>query len=118
LKANEKGLIDPWKVLFDRAYGERNEDANDLVPFWIYDVEKGYKIERRIPVLPLSKELSQLGWLKKTLVAYRSVMGQPRQEDLLEFIAQSLNDEELRKFVENSRIDLSPPGSLGRFSAE
>ncbi len=109
LKTTDQELMDPWKVLFARAYEERGQDAKGLVPYWIYDIENGYKIERRIPVLPLSKELSQLVWLKKTLVAYRSVMGQPRQEDLIEFIAQRLSDEELREFVENSRIDLSPP---------
>ena len=108
MKGTDKELVDPWEFMFDRALEERDSDSNDLVPFWIYDTDKGFKIERRIPMLPLSKELGQLGWLKKSLVAYRSVMGQPRQEDLLEFLAQKLSGEELVEFVEKSRIDLSP----------
>jgi hypothetical protein len=77
IPSNENDLMDPWQILFDRACEDRPEDKNELVPYWIFNIDKGYKIERRIPVLPLSKELGQLGWLKKTLVAYRSVMGQP-----------------------------------------
>jgi len=109
LKSAGEQLFDPWEFMFDRALEERDPDSNDLVPFWIYDTDKGFKIERRIPMLPLSKEWGQLGWLKKSLVAYRSVMGQPRQEDLLEFLAQKLSGDELIEFVEKSRIDLSPP---------
>jgi hypothetical protein len=49
--------------------------------------------------------------LKKTLVAYRSVMGQPRQEELLEFLASQLSEEEMAGFVEELQIDLSPPST-------
>ncbi|UUT36761.1 hypothetical protein [Microbacterium elymi] len=42
--------------------------------------------------------------LERTVGAYRLVMGQPRQEDLLRYIGE--RDEDL----EWMRIDLSPPG--------
>ncbi len=109
LKSSEGELDDPWEFLFVQARSDCPDGVNELYPFWIFDVDKGYKIERRIPVLPLSREIGQLEWLKKTLVAYRSVMGQPRQEDLLAFLTRRLDGDELAEFVENSRIDLSPP---------
>lgn len=100
---------DPWEQLFLRAAEEREPGQNELYPFWVFDVERGFKIERVLPLLPLSRERSRLGWLKRTLVAYRSVMGQPRQEELLEFLAARLTEEEMANFVEELQIDLSPP---------
>jgi hypothetical protein len=72
-------------------------------------MEGGYKIERQIPLLPLSREVGQLAWLKKTLVAYRSVIGQPRQQELTEFLLSRLGPDELAAFSEACSIDLSPP---------
>jgi hypothetical protein len=87
-------------------------DTNDLEPYWIFDTRGGYKIERQIPLLPLSREVGQLAWLKKTLVAYRSVIGQPRQEELTEFLLSRLSPDELAAFTKACSIDLSPrPGS-------
>jgi len=101
-------LIDPWKHLFERACHDRPADANDLEPYWIFDTKDGYKIERQIPLLPLSREIGQLAWLKKTLVAYRSVIGQPRQEELIEFMLGRLTEKELEEFSSRCAIDLSP----------
>jgi hypothetical protein len=80
-----------------------------LEPYWIFDTKGGHKIERQIPLLPLSREIGQLAWLKKTLVAYRSVIGQPRQEELTEFLLSRLSPEELAAFTGACSIDLSPP---------
>ena len=63
-------------------------------------------------LLPLSREVGQLTRLKKTLVAYRSVMGQPRQQELTEFLARRLSDEEMAEVTEKYAIDLSPPSSF------
>jgi len=106
---NNKSLRDPWRELFSKACDDRESGKNDLIPFWIYDVKGGYKIERQIAILPLSRELGRLDWLKKTLIAYRSVMGQPRQEELLEFIAKRLSKEEIEDLILRFSIDLSPP---------
>jgi len=102
-------LIDPSEHLFERACKDRPAGANDLEPDWIFDTKGGYKIERQIPLLPLSREIGQLAWLKKTLVAYRSVIGQPRQEELIEFLARQFSEEEMTEFTEECAIDLSPP---------
>jgi hypothetical protein len=108
------GPIDPWEHLFERACRDRSADANDLEPYWIFDTKGGHKIERQIPLLPLSREVGQLAWLKKTLVAYRSVIGQPRQEELTEFLLSRLSPDELATFTEACSIDLSPPSSFSR----
>lgn len=108
-----KALVDPWEQIFQKAVDERPDEDNDLVPFWVYEVEadgvEAFKIERRVPVLPLSREIDYVERLKKSLVAYRSVIGQPRQQELLEFLAARLSAEEVEQFVSTAIIDLSPP---------
>ena len=44
------------------------------------------KVERRVPMLPFSREVRRLEWLKRSLTVYRLAFGQPRQEDLLEYL--------------------------------
>jgi len=105
-------LIDPWEHLFERACRDRPQDANHLQPYWIFDTKGGYKLERQTPLLPLSREVGQLAWLKKTLVAYRSVIGQPRLQELVEFMLARLTEEELASLDRHCSIDLSPR-SLG-----
>ena len=43
--------------------------------------------------------------LQKSLAIYRMVLGQSRQEDLVAFLMNRLNNEDMDKL----RIDLSPP---------
>jgi hypothetical protein len=56
----------------------------------------------------LSREIGRMEQLRRSLVAYRSVIGQPRQQELLEFLAAHLSEEEM-EFVRSVAIDLSPP---------
>jgi hypothetical protein len=109
----DKMLVDPWQQLFEQAVEDRPVEANDLVPFWIYEVddpeERAFRIERKVPVLPLSREIGRMEQLKRSLVAYRSVIGQPRQQELLEFLSTHLSEDEIEEFVERMAIDLSPP---------
>jgi hypothetical protein len=102
-------LVDPWGQLFAQAIQDRSPGANDLEPFWIYELDGGFKIERQVPMLPLSRELGRIEQLKRSLVAYRSVIGQPRQQELLEFLSARLPTEELQRLVDEFAIDLSPP---------
>lgn len=83
------GQPDPWRVLFDAAAGDRPLGANELVPYWIYEVEGGARVERRVPMFPFSREVGKLERLQKGLAVYRLAFGQPRQEDLLRFLAAS-----------------------------
>ncbi|WCP15917.1 hypothetical protein sphantq_04407 (plasmid) [Sphingobium sp. AntQ-1] len=69
--------------MFDAARAETENDS-DLIPYWIY--EGPVKVERRVPMLPFSREVRRLEWLKRSLTIYRLALGQPRQEDLLEYL--------------------------------
>ncbi len=101
---------DPWELLFAAAKKNRPADANDLVPFWMFEAEgRGFKIEREIPVLPLSREIGRIAPLKRALALYRAVMGQPRQQELVEFLARTLDEGDLQPLMHELVVDLSPP---------
>ncbi|HLR93648.1 MAG TPA: hypothetical protein VK053_03920 [Jiangellaceae bacterium] len=69
-----------------------------MSPFWLY--EGPATIERYVPAMPLSRESRQYRRLQRTLGAYRSVMGQPRQDDLIKLMGED---------IDWPRIDLRPP---------
>ena len=94
---------DPWEASEQRAVG-----LSDLVPYWLYAVEGGAKIERHVPMLPLSRDVVRLAGLRESLALYRMVFGQPRQEDLIEFLLANVAKEDLQRYVDELRIDLSP----------
>lgn len=54
-----------------------------------------------MPVMPLSREARLYPRLQGTAGAYQFVMGQPRQDDLIEYVG---------KDADGLRIDLAPPG--------
>jgi hypothetical protein len=107
--AFENGGADPWAALFRAGEDARPPEANDLVPGWVFAPDGGARIERYVPSLPLSRERVRLSQLRRSVAAYRLVFGQPRQDDLLEYLARELTDEQLREAVEVCRIDLAPP---------
>jgi hypothetical protein len=102
------GHGDPWEELFRMAVDSRLEGLNDLYPFWVFEPPGAMKVIRYIPVMPLSRDRERLSSLSKALIAYRMVMGQPRQEDLVYYLQrrfeEDLNAEEFLKY----KIDLSP----------
>ena len=99
---------DPWVFMFDRAVETRVPGMNDIVPYWVFD-EGEAKIERRIPLLPFSKEVQKLEMLKRGLVLYRLVFGQPRQEALVAFLAANLGEGVIYKATRTLPISLEPP---------
>ena len=102
LEAGMSEGVDPWGQLLDMAVAERNDEDDEMVPYWVF--QGPAKIERLVPVMPFSQEATALPRLRKTLTAYRLAFGQPRQEELVEFLGENLSDEELGRL----RIDLSP----------
>lgn len=78
---------DPWSAMFAAAKADC-PDTNDLTPFWVYAPEGGVSIERYVPAAPLSREAARYARLLRTVGAYRLVMGQPRQEDLLRYLGE------------------------------
>jgi len=107
LKENRTDL-DPWKFLFDQGVACRLEGRDDICPFWVFETKDGVKIDRHVPCMPMSRDREKLKDLKSTLVLYRIVFGQPRQEDLVEFLKKYMDQEEIRREIYNFRIDLSP----------
>ncbi len=101
------GELDPWAVMFEAARTGRADDENDLFPFWIAP-DGDAKIERHILALPHSREQVQKASLVRSLVLYRMVFGQNRQEDLVEYLAQQLPADRVEEIVDLCRIDLSP----------
>ena len=104
LKDNSKSEHpgDPWDQLFTQASND-SPDQSDLVPYWIYE-EGDARVERRIPLMPYSREVQRLQDLIKGLANYRLVFGQPRQEDLLACLSE-LEDTEISS---EHLIDLRP----------
>ena len=107
--AGTKGERDPWASLFRTALDRRPDAQNDMVPFWIFDGPS--KIERRLPMLPLSRETTRVDDLKQSLALYRLTFGQPRQEELLEFLKRHSSEGNESAAALNRHIDLRPPAA-------
>ena len=90
--------------MFDAAVDARAADDSDIKPFWIFTRPDGAVIERYVPALPLSREAQQYRRLLRTVGAYRAVIGQPRQDDLIRYVGED---------VEWLRIDLTPTAKDG-----
>jgi hypothetical protein len=99
---------DPWQQLFDAAVAARDPEDNDLQPYWIYPLQDGASIERHVPALPLSRDVQRMAALRRSLVVYRMVFGQPRQEDLLAHLLGSMPREDLVQHLAELQIDLLP----------
>ena len=99
---------DPWDTIFEAARKARGDGENDLVPYWIYPVDGGARIERYVPSLPLTRDRQILVSLRRSLAVYRLVFGQPRQEDLVEYLLRRVPKDQLDQLVESLRINLSP----------
>ncbi len=100
---------DIWESLFQHAAREAKEEGrSEIVPYWVYRIDGGAQIERRILAPPLSREQSQAWALKRSLAVYRMVFGQPRQDDLVEYLTSRVSGEELERRMGEVKIDLGP----------
>ena len=100
--------VDLWNELFDAAAATRGSTDGEMVPYWVFH-QGPAKIERHVPVLPFSRDEAAVPQLRKALAAYRLAFGQPRQEELVEFLGADRTDEELLQLASRLRINLSPP---------
>lgn len=96
---------DIWTEMFQAAQAEKRPGQSDLVPFWCFGEDQQVKIERIIPMYPMSRDEITYERLIKILSFYRLTLGQARQEELLEYIFQECADPaELKQLF----INLSP----------
>ncbi len=109
LKGAWDGNGDPWSFMFELAKKDRPSGASDLVPYWLYEIEGGAQIERRVPLLAFSREVPHFHRLKRMLAVYRLVFGQPRQEDLLEYLTNQMNNTFSESDLSQWQISLEPP---------
>lgn len=85
LKQMSRVPEEPWSAMFAQARAETSNQS-DLVPYWLF--EGPVCVERRVPMLPFSREHQRLEWLKRSLTVYRLAFGQPRQDDLLNYLTK------------------------------
>jgi hypothetical protein len=98
---------DPWDKLFEVGHRKCAEGTMDLVPYWVFPGPA--RIERHVPVLPLSRDHDRLDSLRRSLAVYRMVFGQNRQEDLLAYLLVYLSAEQLGALMDELSINLEPP---------
>lgn len=85
------------------AYNELSGKFGGLVPYWCIPVEEfdnPEKIERIVPMYPLSSDRDYYNRMNSVLSLYRLTMGQPRQEELLGLF-KNLTDEQVEKLLFN-----------------
>ena len=92
---------DPWKTLLELG----DDGKGGMVPEWIYPGPAA--IQRLVPLLPMSRDAARLDELVKATTLYRMTIGQPRQAELLQTLAQ-LTPEEQERLREAVTIDLAP----------
>ena len=105
IQAIENALPDVWQALFDAVI--RKPGESELVPYWVYPGEA--KIERCVPNLPMSREVTRLAQLRRALTIYRMAFGHARQEDVIEHLLARVPADRHASFCEASRINLTPP---------
>lgn len=92
----------PWESAFKAA--DDRPELGEFAPWWIYPGDA--RVERLIVHFPLSREDAQYERLRDSLTLYRMMLGQPRQEDMMELLRQ-------RGVAERqvAQLDLRPPSS-------
>lgn len=105
--AGRSFVSDVWQELFAMAASEiRQEGQSELVPYWCLGKNQHVKIERIIPMYPVSKDEVNYQRLIKVLSLYRLTMGQARQEELVNYILENGFDD--HEYLQQLFINLSP----------
>ncbi|MCF8109610.1 MAG: helicase [Desulfohalobiaceae bacterium] len=99
-----------WPRLFELAERQSGELSSGLIPYWV--ASGPHKIERHVFSLPLSRDIGQHRALRRSLAVYRMVFGQPRQEDLMEWLLARLGEKEREHLMQSMLIDLRPRSTL------
>ncbi|MDD3813134.1 MAG: helicase-related protein [Desulfocapsaceae bacterium] len=100
---------DLWDQLFSIAdVDTKATRKSDLIPYW-HMPEGTAKLERLVPMLPMSKEPQRLDEILRILSLYRLAFGQPRQQELLEnLLHREMSVAEIELIKRKLVIDLAP----------
>lgn len=101
---NEAFTQNVWDELFCLALDAKSDADPELVPYWCLPEDAAVKIERIVPMYPYSKDRAVYDRLLKILSLYRVTMGQARQEELLEYLFNNRDPDEIKDLF----INLSP----------
>ena len=100
-----------WNKMFEKASTELKADNPEMIPFWYLPLNNEHfkgitveKIERIVPMYPMSEDESRYSRLIKVLSLYRLTMGQPRQEELLQMLEGKISQDQIKQLL----FDLSP----------
>ena len=104
---NRDQFASPWDEAY-RLVDSGFASDGGLSPHWVFP-KGNARIQRYAPVLPLSRDAQRVEALRRSLAVYRMVFGQPRQDDLVEFILREVPDERRSELAAALTIDLSPP---------
>lgn len=109
--ANKYGTEPTWDAMFEKASEQEKGHFSDLIPYWCLTGEETetVKIERIVPMYPMSQDRMRYLRLIKILSLYRLTLGQPRQEELIELLNKEITD----VANDNLFIDLSPFNKIG-----
>ena len=64
---------DIWTEMFEAAKAEKQNDQSELVPFWCFGKNQSVKIERLVPMYPMSKDEVNYERLIKILSLYNAI---------------------------------------------
>lgn len=104
--ANRYKEVFSWNDIFKKAEEELKGDGGGLVPYWclpVKEFEHPEKIERIVPMYPLSSDAERYRRMADVLALYRLTMGQPRQEELLRLFSGLTKEQ-----VDSLLFNLSP----------
>lgn len=102
-----------WDEMFDLAREAHKGAHSDMVPTWYLpfdeltpeDQARLTRIERIVPMYPMSRDRSRYERLIQVLSLYRMTLGHPRQDELTELLqSSSLTSDQLQALM----IDLCP----------
>jgi hypothetical protein len=108
--ATEIKATEGWKEIFEKAADILSKQPNhtDLIPYWHTPIGSA-KIRRIVPMMPLSRETRQYEKMLKILSLYRLTFGQPRQQELLEYLLRlNLSTEDEEELRRKMMINLAP----------
>ncbi|MBI4521709.1 MAG: hypothetical protein HY701_12785 [Gemmatimonadetes bacterium] len=107
---------DPWARMFAAAQATDTRDDSGLSPYWLYqgDDPGAARIERHVLALPLSRDAAHADALRRSLAVYRMAFGQARQQDVVDFLLQQLDEPARKRAAEDLRVNLTPPRSVQR----
>lgn len=92
-----------WNDMFRQGMADMGVEYGGLVPYWCLpttSLESPEKIERIVPMYPLSSDMAAYSRMNAVLSLYRLTLGQPRQEELLELF-KDLPEEDVEKLLFN-----------------